>query len=121
MGKIDMTVENFDDVIYDNDTVLINFYLPTCPASLELEPILETLVDKHEDIAFAFCNLNEVKEVIQSFKLTKTPTLCIFREQELVFQQAGVPFEDELDELLSKAKVLDMKKILTEQEATKED
>ena len=120
MAKIDLTAENFNDVIYDNDTLLIDFFLPTCPASQAIAPILDRMSEKHPDIAFGFCNLEVTKEVIQSFGLKKTPTFSIFRQQELVFQQAGVPFEDELDELLSKAKALDMPKIMAELEAKEE-
>jgi len=120
MAIFNLTADNFNDIIYDNDFVMIDFYRPSCPSSKELDPILRELEKKHTDVAFAFCNIDEVKEVVSSFALTKTPTLAMFNRQNLAYQQAGVPFEDELDELIGRVKKLDMDTLLGESEDAEE-
>ena len=114
MANVDLTAENFNDVIYENEVVIIDFMRPECPASQELDPILKSLSEKHQDVTFAWCNVEELPDVVASFELFETPTLAIFRRQNLVFKQAGVPFEDELEALIRQVQALDMETLLAE-------
>lgn len=115
MAIVNLTTDNFNDVIYDNDFVMIDFYSSSCPSSKELDPLLRRLAEKHSDVAFGFCDIGQVEDVVESFGLTKTPTLAMFNKQNLAYQQAGVPFEDELDDLIDRVKKLDMDALLGEE------
>jgi len=66
---------------------------------------------------FAKVNTEEEQELAASFQIRSIPTLMMFREQIAIFSQAGMLPESALDELIGKAKELDMDKVRAEVEA----
>jgi thioredoxin-like negative regulator of GroEL len=86
-------------------------------------PVFDAASDKHTDVVFAKCDTESQKEVAGSFGIRSIPTLAIFREQIIVFMQAGALPPEALEELISKVKGLDMdevRKKIAEQESKAE-
>ena len=108
MATIELTSENFDQVVSDNNYVIIDFWAPWCGPCKNFAPIYESVSEQHEDIVFAKVNTEEQTELAAHFQIRSIPTLMIFREQIVIFSQPGMLPEKEFGELLVKAGELDM-------------
>jgi len=122
MATIELTGDNLDSTIKENDFVLIDFWASWCRPCVMFGPVFEEASEKHTDMVFAKCDTQAQQEVAGSFGVTSIPTLAIFREQVMVFKQAGALPPEALEELITKVKELDMddvRKKIAEEESKK--
>lgn len=119
MAVIDLTNENFEATITGNDIVLVDFWAPWCAPCRMFAPIYEAVAERYPDVVFAKVNTEEQQELGAHFAIRSIPTLMMFREQVILFQQAGALPESALDEIIQKAKELDMDEVRKEIEAQK--
>ena len=117
MATVELTKDTFKDTITGNDIVLVDFWAPWCGPCKSFAPIYESASEKHEGVVFAKINTEEEQELAASFQIRSIPTLMMFREQIVIFSQAGMLPESALDELIGKAQELDMDKVRAEVEA----
>lgn len=108
MATVELTKENFDEIVGKNDFVMVDFWAEWCGPCKSFSPIYEKMSDKHPDVVFAKVNTEEQQEVAAHFQIRSIPTLMIFREQIVIFSQPGMLPEEALEELITKAKELDM-------------
>ena len=114
MPTIDITKDSFEDTIANNDMVIIDFWATWCGPCKSFAPIYETVSEKHADIVFAKVNTEEQQELAGSFQIRSIPTLMIIREQIVIFSQAGMLPESALEDLIGKARELDMDMVRAE-------
>jgi len=115
----DLTKENFGEVIEGNDLVIVDFWAPWCGPCKSFAPVYEEISGKHEDIVFAKVNTEEEQELAAHFQIRSIPTLMIFREQIVLFAQPGALPGSALEEIIGKAKELDMDQVRKDIEAQK--
>lgn len=108
MATTDLTKENFAEVIEGNDLVIVDFWATWCGPCKSFAPVYEEVSGKHEDIVFAKVNTEEQQELAGHFQIRSIPTLMIFREQIVIFSQPGALPGSALEEIIGKAKELDM-------------
>lgn len=111
MATVELTLENFRDVIDNNDIVLLDFWASWCGPCQSFAPVFEAASDKYSDIVFAKVNTEEQNELAAQFQVRSIPTLAIFREQILIFAQPGALPASALDQLITQAKALDMNQV----------
>lgn len=102
------TFTNIDDLITQNDILMIDFWAPWCGPCRSFAPIFEAAAEANPDIAFAKANTEAEQQLGAYFQIRSIPTLMIFREQILLFNQAGALPASALEELIVKVKELDM-------------
>ncbi len=119
MAVIELTRENLDETIENNDIVIIDFWASWCGPCMAFKPIFEKAAESHPDITFASCNTEEQMEVAAMFQVRSIPTLYVFREQIPVFGQPGMLPEEMLEDLLGQVKALDMEQVRAEVEKQK--
>ncbi len=111
MATVDLTVENFRDVIDTNDIVLLDFWASWCGPCQSFAPVFEAASEKYAGIVFAKVNTEEQNELAAQFQVRSIPTLAIFREQILIFAQPGALPSSALDQLIQQARALDMNQV----------
>ena len=111
MATIDLTKDNFEDVVTGNDIVVVDFWAPWCGPCKGFAPVFEQASDKYKDVVFAKVNTDEEQELAGHFAIRSIPTLMVFREKVVLFSQAGALPAQGLDSIVEQAKALDMKQV----------
>jgi thioredoxin 1 len=111
MAVLDLTEENFEQTILNNDFVVIDFWAPWCGPCRGFAPVYEAAAEKHEGIVFAKVNTEEHQGLAGHFQIRSIPTLMIFREKVIVYAQPGALPAGAFDDLITRAKEIDMAKV----------
>ena len=116
MASIELTKDNFQSAIDDNDIVIVDFWASWCGPCKQFAPVFEAASDIHTDIVFGKVNTEEQQELAGDFQIRSIPTLMIFREQIDVFMQPGALPPQGLEEVIGKVRELDMDYVRAEVE-----
>ncbi len=111
MAVLELNKENFKTTIETNQTLIIDFWAPWCGPCKRFAPIFDTVSDKHSDIVFAKINTEDQPELAASFDIKSIPTLMIIKEKDIIFMQPGALPEEILEQLVTKAKEVDMEEV----------
>ena len=111
MATVDLTKDNFVDTITNNDFVIIDFWAPWCGPCQQFAPVYTEMSDKYPDVVFAKVNTEEEQELAAQFNVRSIPTLAIFREQVILYMEAGALPPASLEEIIAKAGELDMTEV----------
>ncbi len=111
MATIEVTAENFNDLIKNNDFVIVDFWAPWCGPCKGFAPVYEELSEKYPDIVFAKVNTEEEQQLAAEFQIRSIPTLMLFREQIILFAQPGALQGSQLEQVIEQAQGLDMDQV----------
>jgi thioredoxin 1 len=111
MATVELTKDNFEDTIKDNNIVLLDFWASWCGPCKQFGPIFEEASEEHQDIVFAKINTEKEQELAAQFQIRSIPTLMAVKEQIIVFSQPGALPASALSEIIGKIKELDMDEV----------
>ncbi|MBI3374725.1 MAG: thioredoxin [Betaproteobacteria bacterium] len=114
MATIELNSDNFESVVTGNSMVIVDFWAPWCGPCRGFAPVFEKASDAHADVVFAKVNTEEQRELAGAFNIRSIPTLMVFREQLVLFQEPGALPASALEKVLAQAKALDMDKVRQE-------
>ena len=111
MATLELNSDNFNETIQGNDIVIIDFWAEWCGPCKSFAPTFDRASDNHQDITFAKVNTEEQTDLAQACQIRSIPTLMIFRQQILLFNQAGALAPAQLEDVIEKVKELDMDQV----------
>jgi thioredoxin 1 len=114
MATVELTKGNFEDVVTSNDMVLVDFWAPWCGPCKGFAPIYEAASEQYKDVVFAKVNTDEEQELAGHFAIRSIPTIMLFREQVLLFSQAGSLPAAGLESVIAQARALDIEEVRRE-------
>ncbi len=111
MATVNLTEETFEQTIDDNDIVLVDFWAEWCGPCKTFGPIYEEASQQHEDVVFGKVDTESHPQLAASFGIRSIPTLMAFRDNVLIFNQAGALPGAALEDLIGQIKALDMDEV----------
>jgi thioredoxin 1 len=114
MATLELNTENFQQTINDNATVIVDFWAPWCAPCRGFAPTFEAASEKLPGIVFAKVNTEEQQEIAGAFSIRSIPTLMIFRDQIIIYSEAGALPAPAFEQLIEQAMALDMDTVRAE-------
>ena len=78
-----VTQATFDEqVLQSEKPVIVDFWAEWCGPCHAVAPVLEKIVEEHDDIALVKVNIDEEQELASRYGVMSIPTMILFRDGE---------------------------------------
>ncbi|MEE8490984.1 MAG: thioredoxin [Acidimicrobiia bacterium] len=111
MATVEATRDTFSDLIKSSSTVLVDFWAEWCGPCRSFAPTYEEMSEKYPDLVFAKVDTEDQPELAGSFNIRSIPTLMVFRDQIILYSQAGALPPQHLEDLIEQVNKLDMDEV----------
>ena len=111
MASVEITKDNAQSTIQDNDIVVLDFWASWCRPCMNFAPTFEAAAERHTDVVFGKVDTEDQKELAAEFQIRSIPMLWIFRENVPVFSQPGALQGPQLEQLIQQVKERDMDEV----------
>ena len=108
MSTIELTMENFEDIVTGNDVVIVDFWASWCGPCRAFAPTFEAASERHPEVVFAKVNTEEQQELAGAFNIRSIPTLMVFREKVILYSEAGALPPPALEDVINQTLQMDM-------------
>ncbi len=108
MATVELTRENFESVVAGDRLVVVDFWASWCAPCRAFAPTFEAASERHVDVVFGKVDTEHQPELAGEFDIRSIPTLMVFREQVVLFAEAGALPPAMLEEVIAKVQAVDM-------------
>jgi thioredoxin len=105
---VELTDDTFDERIRGQSLAIVDFWAPWCAPCRAFAPTFAAAARKHPDILFAKVNTEDEQQLAAQFNIRSIPTLMVFRDDIIVFMQAGALPASALEQVIAASRALDM-------------
>ena len=93
-----MLVEQFDQIVRDNEVVLVDFWANWCaPCKFFGKGILPKVAEVVDDISIIKVDVEKQPELSTQFGISTVPTILIFKNKDVVKKYLGIQQKDILE------------------------
>ena len=121
MACLDLTRQNFNETLDNNEIVIVDFWAPWCGPCIQFAPIFEKVSQEYPDVVFAKVNTEEQQTLGTQYGVHSIPTIMVVRDGIILLNQAGSLPADAFDKLITHVKALDMDSVRAEMAKDEED
>ena len=114
MATVELTEDNFEEVITNNDVVVVDFWATWCAPCRTFAPIFETTSEKYPDIVFGRIDTEAQTELAGRFEIRSIPTLMLVREKGILYSKPGAVPAQSLEALLDRMLAVNMTQVRDE-------
>ncbi|MHB1596453.1 MAG: thioredoxin [Streptosporangiaceae bacterium] len=111
MATVELTAQNFDEIVGGADMALVDFWAAWCGPCRMFGPIFDRASSKHTDLVFAKVDTEAQPDLAQAFGISSIPTLMVIRDKVILYAQPGALPETALEELIEQARKVDMDEV----------
>ena len=105
---IQLTFDDFDQVVKDSAFLLIDFWAEWCPPCKAFGKVIEMIAPDYPHVCFAKVDVDEQEQLAAEFEVRSVPRVLILRDQTVVYDDAGALGADALRALLDQAKDVEL-------------
>ena len=109
---VEISAESFNrEVTKAEKPVVIEFWIRSCHFCQKFNPIYERIAEKYLKHTFSKLDTLAEKQLVARLGIEHIPTLLLYRDGILLFQQPGYFEEEKLEDILLQAERLDMNEV----------
>ncbi|MFF0345275.1 thioredoxin [Kribbella sp. NPDC004875] len=111
MATVELTQDNFNEVVGGDGLVLVDFWAEWCGPCKMFGPVFEKSSETHGDITFGKVDTEAQAELAQAFQISSIPTLMAVRDGVVLYSQAGALPAASLEDLIGQLRAVDMEEV----------